>query len=70
MTGICTVCQQPQPISGGHLHDGDLPENDVEEAEGYPDHPFNFRVLSHDCHGEHCDGSGQVPQVVCSGLTK
>lgn len=66
MQGICTVCQSPQ-----NVHQSQVPmQQMVELGEEEEDmlflfgDPILYLVDSHDCCGEHCEGSGLVPQTI------
>lgn len=73
--GICTVCQSPVAIRSSPVplqelmqqsHSDDLFADD-EIRRTYGD-SINYLCDTHDAFGQHCEGSGLIPQVVLKDL--
>jgi hypothetical protein len=64
MHGICCVCQQKVNISTSseprqQEYDAGHDDNSIDMTYG---DEINYVCDAHDFYGEHCDGSGQIPQ--------
>ncbi len=65
--GVCSVCECAvplQPSSAALIAEHERGYDDWMINREYGD-AINYICVDHTFYGEHCEGSGQIPQVVC-----
>ena len=64
--GLCCGCQSVVPVQPSTLAVEECLDKGIEEWELEQTYGNSIRyiVIDHTFYGEHCDGSGQIPQVV------
>lgn len=64
--GMCCGCEAKQPLvrsSSARQEERERGFDDWEIDQQYGE-SIDYIVASHDFYGSHCDGSGQIPQVI------